>query len=588
MSGIIPEEIIYRVKQAADIVDVISRYVPLKKAGHDYKACCPFHREEHPSFTVSPSKRLFRCFGCHEGGDVFAFIMKYQTMNFYEAVRYLAEHYGIHIPTTDAKQGENAVAEKALREKLFNINALAARYYQEMLGSEKGAAVRSYLKKRGLTQELEREFALGYAPDGWDCLLTFLRSRQVPLQLMEKTGLIIPRSGGGYYDRFRSRVIFPIHDLNGHITGLGGRSLDDSLPKYLNSPETPIYHKGRSLYGLNRAQSPCRSQGLVILVEGYMDLLALYAHGVKNVVAALGTALTPEQVRLMKRTCSRIVLGFDSDEAGEKAVLRNAPLLLREGIHGSVVVLSPGDDPDDFINREGADSFLQKIESAPSLIDFCLETLLRKGTETIPQQLMVIEGFKPIYGAIGTEIEKSTSVKMLSERLGQDEIVVSRSLASTQHPPKSAPWTNPGRSSFGERFVLGFFLHHQECGHELMKAGLPDLLEDQSLALLLKDALEDYRQNGSVDVDRLMLRHNDPQIHKLLAEIVFSNEEIGDTNTEIILCDILNKFKQKSLKQKALKLKNQIAEAEKQNDQELLQALLAEKKELIKQQAMKL
>jgi len=588
MSGIIPEEIIYRVKQAADIVDVISRYVPLKKVGRDYKACCPFHREEHPSFTVSSSKQLFRCFGCHEGGDVFAFIMKYQTMSFYEAVRYLAEHYGINIPTTDDKQGKNAAAEKALREKLFNVNALAALYYQEMLGSKKGAAARSYLKKRGLTEELEREFALGYAPQEWDCLLTFLRSKQVPLQLMEKTGLIISRSGGGNYDRFRNRVIFPIHDLNGRITGLGGRSLDDSLPKYLNSPETPIYHKGRSLYGLNRAQFACRSQGLVILVEGYMDLLALYSHGIKNVVAALGTALTPEQMRLIKRTCSRVALCFDSDEAGEKAVLRNAPLLLREGIHGSVVVLPPGDDPDDFINRENVNSFLKKIESAPSLIDFCLEALLRKGTDTIPQQLMVIEGFKPIYGAIGTEIEKSAYVKMLSERLGQDETVVSRSLASTQRLSKSAPWTNPARSSLGERFVLGFFLRHQECGHELMKAGLPDLLEDQNLALLLKDALEDFRQNGSVDVDRLMLRHNDPQIYKLLTEIVFLNEETEDINTEIILCDILNKFKQKSLKQKALKLKNQIAEAEQRNDQELLRALLAEKKELIKQQAMKL
>jgi DNA primase len=588
MSGTIPEEIIYRVKQAADIVDVISRYVPLKKAGRDYKACCPFHREEHPSFTVSPSKRLFRCFGCNEGGDVFAFIMKYQNMNFYEAVRYLAEQYGINIPVLEPKQEENAAAEKALREKLFNINMLAAGYYQEILGSEKGAAARAYLKKRGLTKELVKEFALGYAPDAWDGLLTFLRGRQVPFELMEKAGLIISRPGGGYYDRFRNRVVFPIHDLSGRITGLGGRSLDDSLPKYLNSPETAIYHKGRSLYNLNRAQSVCRSEGFVILVEGYMDLLALYAHGVKNVVATLGTALTPEQVRLMKRSCSRIVLGFDSDEAGERAVLRSAPLLLREGMHGSVMVLPPGDDPDDFINREGRDSFLQKVQSAPPLIDFCLQSLLQRGRETISQQLAVIEGFKPIYGAIGSELEKSAYVKILSEKLGQDEAVLSRSLKSAPQSIKSAPWTNPARASLGERFVLGFFLRHQEYGHELMKAGLPDLLEDQHVALLLKGALDEYRQNGSVDLDRLMMRHTDPQLHNLLAEIVFSNEEIEEEDTEIILNDILNKFKQKSLKQKALKLKNQIAEAEKRNDQELLRALLAEKRDLIRQQAAKL
>jgi DNA primase len=587
MSGFIPEETVYRVKQAADIVDVISRYVPLKKMGRDYKACCPFHREEHPSFTVNPDKRMFRCFGCHEGGDVFAFLMKYQTMSFYEAVRYLAEQYGIHVAAAESARKENGAAEKALRDKLFNVNALAAHYYQDTLGSEKGTMARSYLKRRGFSDELIREFALGYAPDGWEYLLTFLKNRQVPVQLIEKCGLILSRPEGGYYDRFRNRVIFPIHDVNGRITGLGGRSLDDSLPKYLNSPETAIYHKGRSLYGLNIAQSAGRSQGLLILVEGYMDLLALNGYGFRNVVASLGTALTTEQIRLLKRVCSRVVFGFDSDEAGEKAVLRNAPLFLREGIQVSVLVLPLGDDPDDFINREGREPLLQKIQGAPPLTNFCMEALLRKGTNTIPQQLAVIEGFKPIYEAISNELEKSTCVKMLAEKLGHDESVIARSLAPKRRLTKSAPLSDPSSSSPGERFVLSFFLRHQECGNELLEAGLPDLLEDQRLSAVLRDALEDYRLHGNVDLDRLMLRHNDPDTHRLLADIVFCGKETGESNTKVILGDILNKFKKKSFKQKALKLKIQIAEAEKKNDQKLLQALLAEKKELIRQQAMK-
>ncbi|MDD1750976.1 MAG: toprim domain-containing protein [Methanothrix sp.] len=320
-----------------------------------------------------------------------------------------------------------------------------------------------------------------------------------------------------------------------------------------------------------------------------MDLLALNGYGFRNVVASLGTALTSEQVRLLKRVCSRIILGFDSDEAGEKAVLRNAPAFLHENIHVSVVVLSPDDDPDDFINREGRESFLQKIQAAPSLMDFCLDVLLKKGKDTIPQQLSVIDGFKPLYEAVGNELEKSRSVKTLAEKLGHDESIILRSLAPRQRPVRHIPLGDLTGSSLGERFILSFFLrHHQECGNELMDACLPDLFENQKIAGLLQDAFEDFRLNGKVDLDRLTLRHPDADTQRLLADISICGKETEESNTLIILRDILNKFKKKSLKQRATELRGRIAEAEKKNDQELLQALLAEKEELIRQQAMKL
>lgn len=463
MGAAFSEDAVYKVKQAADIVEVISRYLPLKKAGRYYKCACPFHGEENPSFTVNPERQIFRCYGCQEGGDVIAFLMKYQNLSFMEAVRELAERYNVALPSERSGSEKERKQARSLKDAVYRVNALAVQFYREKLASPQGAAARDYLQRRKLGGEIVKRFSLGWAPEGWDNLLSFFRARNVPADMAEKAGLLIAKRDG-FYDRFRARLMFPIVDLQDRVIGFGGRTLGDDLPKYLNSPETVVYHKGGSLYGLKNAQAEARSQGRLLLVEGYMDALALVNHGLENTAATLGTALTQDQLRLVKRAATTVVASFDSDEAGQKAVLRNAPLFFREGLNVSVLVLSPGDDPDDFINREGKEAILRKLEEAPALADFCLDILLREGADTIVGQTAALEGFKPVFQAMRNDLEKNRCVKILSERMRRDESVVGRILASGRPAERVLQRSDPVSTNASERYVLEFYLKHPEIG----------------------------------------------------------------------------------------------------------------------------
>jgi DNA primase len=580
------EDTVYKVKQAADIVEVISMYLPLKKAGRYYKCACPFHGEENPSFTVNPDRQIFRCYGCQEGGDVIAFLMKYQNLSFMEAVRELAERYNVTLPSERPGSQKERKETKSLKESVYRVNALAARFYRERLASPQGKAARDYLQRRKLDGEIAGRFSLGWAPEGWDNLLSFLRGKNVPTDLAEKAGLILPGRKGGFYDRFRARLMFPIVDLQDRVIGFGGRTLGDDTPKYLNSPETVVYHKGGSLYGLRNAQAAARSEGRLLLVEGYMDALALVNHGLENTAATLGTALTQEQLRLVKRAATTVVASFDSDEAGQKAVLRNAPLFFRESLNVSVLVLSSGDDPDDFINREGKEAFLRKIEEAPALSDFCLDILLRQGADTISGQTAALEGFKTVFQAMRNELEKNRCVKILSERMRRDETVVGRILASGRPAERVLRRSDPANANASERYVLEFYLRHPEVGEALHNAGIAEHFDDQQLAGILREALTDCREGDTVDYDRLMIRFNEPQIHRLIADMIFSGEERKEDDVESILKDILNTFRRKGLQKRAEELGAKIEAAEKENNMELLQVLLMQKEKLIKQKAV--
>ena len=301
MAIFIPEDKISEIKNAADIVDVVSESVLLKKAGKNFIGLCPFHSEKTPSFTVSSDKQIFHCFGCGTGGNVFSFMMKQEGLSFPEAARHLAKRYGVDIPDRPlSPEQKKKISE---REKLLDINRRAGGFYhQALLDSRYGKQARSYLSTRGISQKTIDDFKLGYARDGWDHLLGFFSINRVSPILLEKSGLIVPRKNkSGHYDRFRNRIIFPIFNVNTQIVGFGGRVLDDSLPKYLNSPETTLYNKSRSLYGIHRAKDKCRATGTVYIVEGYLDLLALHQHGIENSVATLGTALTADHVKLLTR-----------------------------------------------------------------------------------------------------------------------------------------------------------------------------------------------------------------------------------------------------------------------------------------------
>jgi len=340
LKGHIPEEIIEDIKARANIVEIVSEYVSLKKTGRNFVGLCPFHKEKSPSFTVNPEKQIFYCFGCGEGGNAVTFIMKTNEMTYPEAIRRLAARLGIIIPERKVTPSEKRRASD--REKLNRINAMASAHFSKNFASTRGKVARDYMTKRGMDEAIIKDFRVGYSFDEWRNLKDFYERNGVPLALVEKAGLIIGKDNGQFYDRFRGRLIFPIVDLNGNVIAFGGSVLGVGEPKYLNSPESPVYSKGKTLYGLYQTKDDIRKSDFAIIVEGYFDLISLWSSGIRNVIATLGTALTKNQIELVRRFTRNIVILFDPDEGGRSAVERSLQLFLEEKIHAKVVVL-----PDD-------------------------------------------------------------------------------------------------------------------------------------------------------------------------------------------------------------------------------------------------
>ena len=389
MAGYSPA-LLDEIRAAVDIVDLVSRFVNLKKAGVNWKGLCPFHGEKTPSFMVNPRKGIFHCFGCGVGGDAFGFLMRQDKLAFPEAVRSLAKTAGIALPEDGAaRTGDSG------REELLRAMDLAAHFYADALWAEGGARAREYLDRRGVDPELARRFTLGYAPEGWDALLTFMRSERVPAETLEKAGLVLTRqSGSGFYDRFRGRLIFAIRDLQGRVVAFGGRAFGDEQPKYLNSPETPLYTKGQLLYAADQARTAIQEKNRALLVEGYVDCLMAHQFGFTETVAALGTAFTGAQLGLLRRYCEEVVTFFDADAAGQKAAERAEELLEGTGygdawdvnrtgtfvaagaLRMKVALLPTGHDPDTFLRAEGAAAFSERIATARGLLSYALDRVL--------------------------------------------------------------------------------------------------------------------------------------------------------------------------------------------------------------------
>lgn len=352
----IADQTVEEVRSVADIVEVVGDYVRLKKRGTNYIGLCPFHTEKSPSFNVNPGLGIFKCFGCGEGGDVFAFVSRVEQVPFPEAVRLLAERYGVTIP-----ESEEQASASSEQEAIIEALRFAARFFHDRLVNDPdGEPARAYLKQRGITSATARKFGLGYAPDRWDALVGAAEAAHVSVEVLEKAGLVLPRrDGSGWYDRYRHRLIFPILSHVSKVLGFGGRILveDKTQPKYVNSPETLVYHKGRVLYGLSHARHAIRAREEAVLVEGYTDVLALHQAGVEHVVASSGTALTPEQVKLLSRYARRVLLLYDADDAGVKAAARGIDLCLEGGVVPYVVALPDGEDPDSFVRNHGAAAF---------------------------------------------------------------------------------------------------------------------------------------------------------------------------------------------------------------------------------------
>ncbi|HHV63542.1 MAG TPA: DNA primase [Peptococcaceae bacterium] len=435
MGNRIPEDLIEEVRRQADIVEIISEHVVLKRSGKNYLGLCPFHSEKTPSFNVNPDKQMFYCFGCQTGGNVFSFLMKIQNLTFLEAVKAVAARTGIALPERELSPLERKKEQE--RKRFREIHEWAAAYFTNaLLNSPEGRTGLEYLKKRNVSRETIELFRLGYAPDKWDGLLAEMTRKGVTLEELVKFGLVVQKvnqqdGSKSYYDRFRGRIIFTILDLHSSPIAFGGRVLDDSLPKYLNSPETAFFHKGSNLYGLHYAYRGMREAGYALLLEGYMDTIAVYQAGFTNVVASLGTALTRDQARVIKRYCQKVIIGYDTDAAGVQATIRAGEILLEEGFQVKVLQLGSAKDPDEFLKKHTPEEFRQQLDKSVTFIEYKYKTLAAKSPpKTIPDKAELVRKLAPDILKIASAVEREGYERYLSLELGLTLEAVQHEIAS--------------------------------------------------------------------------------------------------------------------------------------------------------------
>lgn len=422
----IPEEIVEEIRLRSDIVDTVSEYVRLQRKGKNYLGLCPFHSEKTPSFTVTPDKQIFYCFGCHTGGNVFSFLMKKENWGFVETIEHLAHKHGIVLPEKELSPRERE--QQTRRRRWEEIHDWATGYFHEvLLAKSEGESGRQYFQKRGIDQETIKSFRLGYAPDRWDGLIEALGARGVKPQELVDSGLAIEKehrehsegTSPGYYDRFRKRVIFPIMDSRQRTIAFGGRVLDDSLPKYLNSPETAFFNKGHQLYGMHRAHQGIREEGFALLAEGYMDVIALQKAGFPNAVASLGTALTKDQARLLRRYTGRIVIVYDSDQAGIQATLRAGEILRDNSFRVDVLSLSGAKDPDEYLQSRGVEEFRKVLSQSEPYIQFKYHTRVKAHPpQNAPEKRELVSELAGDIIKVQSPVEREGYERFLSLELG--------------------------------------------------------------------------------------------------------------------------------------------------------------------------
>ncbi len=582
------------IRQRADIVDIISERIVLKKAGKDFVGLCPFHSEKTPSFMVSPSKQIYHCFGCGAGGDVFSFVMKYEGIGFPEALMELARRYGVDLPARSVSLDSKTVSEK---QQLFDINQRVMHFYKtQLMDPRVGESARQYLQHRGIGPKIMEAFELGFALDGWNQLTQFLTKSKIPLHLAAKAGLIIPKENKGYYDRFRNRIIFPILDEKRRVIGFGGRVLDDSKPKYLNSPESPIYHKGKTLYGVHASKDKCRETETVFIVEGYFDLMALHQHGFTNAVATLGTALTSDHVRMLKRGfAKKIFLVFDSDSAGVKAAHRSIPLFINESVSASVVILPKGYDPDSFLIEKGAQAFQEAADQAFGMMDFLLESAVLQYGLTVEGKIRIITEMADPLSQISDSVARAIYIRHLAERIGVDEsvalekikIAAMRANQLQQKAARRDAHPAGGNEVSGahertqiisetvriEKKIVAMMVQYPDILPQVKKSGALNLFQDDNLKRLGEMILQ-KSSSRSLSCADFMNQIEDEALRQMLASLIIVDEKWEQRSCE----NLLNQFVL-SRKRKQAPLLNRIKAAEESNDQELLMQLLKEKQE---------
>lgn len=545
------------IKQAADIVSVVGQFVQLRKAGKNFVGLCPFHGEKAPSFTVSQDKQMFHCFGCKKGGDVFAFWMEYHSLSFPEALKDLAEKYNIRLPEKHFSAEEKKKAD--YRENLYTVNKLATLYFQnELAHSVRGKPGRDYFKKRSISDNIIKEFRLGYAPEGWDGLKRFLLSKKVSLETALSAGVLKRSDKGHYYDLFRERVMFPIMDLTQkqRVIGFGGRVLDETLPKYVNTPETPLFHKGMCLYGFSAARKAIRESGRAIVVEGYMDCLALRKHGLEEVVATLGTALSEIPVRKLKGIGKEAVVVFDADEAGKAAALRTLPIFLNERLSVKAVILPKGHDPDSFVNSNGHEAFSKLLDTAPSLFDFYMDQKLGQDTENIDHKVNILEEIFPILAKVRNETQRALYIRRLSERCAVAESVIISALRGVKQPDlkrrrnneiKRHLTSNNANRSIGEIQFLNLLLHYPETVADLKGRRCRGLISDPMIRRIVDVIFKGNAGNQTMTFETIQEYLDQDEDRVWLREFAFRPAFCSDKEVKQAVQDFIEKAHKKNL-----------------------------------------
>jgi len=588
----IPDEIVEEIRTRSNIVEIISERIQLKKSGVNYKGLCPFHSEKTSSFIVSQGKQIFHCFGCGAGGNVYQFIMQIENIPFPDAVLYLAKRYGISIPEQKGK-GINS-SQKSI---IYSVNELASDFFRKhLLESPQGRTAREYLKKRGINDDTADVFKIGYAPSLREGIRQFLKKNGISVETQKLAGLIKEKDdGGGYIDKFRDRIIFPIFDTEGRIVAFGGRILNDreERPKYLNSPETPVYKKSDILYGLNLSKEQIRKSKEAFLVEGYFDLITAYQNGVKNIIATSGTALTENHAGVLKRYTDNITLLFDGDEAGRSASMKGGVVLINKGIKVKVIPLPPGKDPDSFIKEKGMDGFLSIASAAKLYMEYIIEKAISEtDIKNADGKIECIKTVIPYLSLINNSIERIAYLSLLADRTGIKEKAIMEEMDKESDRGKGqgargkerldpVPLTHTPSSNKAERILVQLMLLDSKNINKIKNRISADDFNDSDMANIASILFGLSVGENVVTLSKVMDMIHDERLKRVASELAFEDIEYREVDRNISDCVRYIKRSRIDIKNMIRQLKAAMTDGNHKQFKELQEQILKSKQNKI-------
>jgi len=586
-----PQTFIDDLKRQADIVRVVQDYVPLKKKGANWMACCPFHKEKTPSFSVSPAKEIFYCFGCHKGGNVFNFVMEIERVAFPDAIRMVAEKSGV--PSPKLVDDSRFEARRQEVDEVIELNKWALEWWEQQLehGGQESRIGSDYLAQREITGETRKTFRLGFAPDSWDALSSHLRQKGASQLQIERSGLVVKKDEGGSYDRFRGRLIVPVMDIQGRPIAFGGRTLKNEDAKYINSPETPAYVKGRNLFGLNLTRDEIRQQGYAILVEGFLDLIIPYQFGIRNLIASLGTALTPDQVKLLARFARKVVVNYDGDRAGVKAAKKAIEILLAEDLEVKVLVLPDNADPDEFIRRSGANEYQRRRGEAQPHIQFVIDQAVRDRKLTNPaDKEAAIEEVLPFIRAVRSRIQKREYFDIAADSLRIADASLVRELwqfvrGSDNKPGAKRVLTQDVGATPAEQRLLGLLFADEALRRGVLLILRSEDYEDLPTAAIFRALLELEGEGTKISFETLSQKTEGDALSSKLLPMLLMSESLHASNEHYAPEECVLTFRLMKLNHRIEEIRAELLSAERAGDSERVSTLSSEQIDLTRRRS---